>query len=140
MRTKLFGVYDRYTCFVTIIFLILLFLILYGKIRKHIDKDVDKETTNGESIMSMSIKEMTEEQIVKAIGSTWFELNDDDREDGKLLFETRENGNVGDESYGEEDYNEAVRILPMLRSAFPRQNFEGSVCDEFVIITITDKC
>lgn len=87
----------------------------------------------------VSMQNITEEQLKKATGPTWFEFNDDDREEGTLSLETREHGDVGSEEYSEVDLQEAGRILPLLRKAFPNQTFTGDTCDEFVIITIRDR-
>ncbi len=56
-----------------------------------------------------------------------------------LSFETRDNGNVGEEEYGEEDYTAAENIQKLLNNTFDNINIDIDVCDEWVILNVEVK-
>ena len=71
---------------------------------------------------------------------SWFQLDGDleDFEDGNvLLFATRYHGNVGDERFGQKDWDEAKRIMNKVREEFSGIMYHDiSTCDEWVNIEI----
>ena len=65
-----------------------------------------------------------------------FDLDDDD--DNCLDYSTRENGNVGDEEYGEDDFIEAHRMAIMLENSFGSAVVtDVETCDEWVFLHIS---
>ena len=76
------------------------------------------------------------DEIKKLIGPTWFDVENDD--DDSVSLSTREHGDVGEEEPGQEDIDEARRIL---RAVNASSEFKATadVCDEWVSIEITKK-
>jgi hypothetical protein len=77
--------------------------------------------------------------------NSWFQLDGDleDFEDGNvLLFATREHGNVGDERFGQKDWDEAERVMVALLKEFDDKilQIDVTTCDEWVNIEIELKC
>ena len=73
--------------------------------------------------------------------NSWFQLDGDleDFDDGdELLFATRDNGNVGDETFGQKDWDEGQRLLVDLMREFGEKinGFNLDTCDEWVNLTI----
>lgn len=73
--------------------------------------------------------------VRSVIGSTWFDVLD---EDGRILLESRDYGDVGEETAGQTDVKEGRRILHALRDRFPLDDFQSSldVCDEWVTVEL----
>lgn len=69
--------------------------------------------------------------IKSTIGRTWFSI---DEEDDQFVLESRDYGDVGEETAGQTDITEAKRILAALRAAGVRCSAE--VVDEWVIVTV----
>ena len=63
-------------------------------------------------------------------------LDADDIEGNTLSFATRDNGNVGEEEYGEEDYTHAITLKSKLLNEFKNITVEIDTIDEWVILTI----
>lgn len=55
---------------------------------------------------------------------------------GGLNFSTRENGNVGDETYGDEDLQKAYELKKSLLDNFEGITVEVETCDEWVYIYV----
>ena len=75
-------------------------------------------------------------EIVKFLRSltTWF----DTELDGDLvILSTREHGNVGEETVGDEDIAEARRIITELKAKFPKAKIDAEAVDEWVTVTVT---
>ena len=73
--------------------------------------------------------------------NSWFELDgdlEDYDEDEALMFTTRDNGDVGDESYGDKDWDEAERVMIALLKEFGDKilQIDVTTCDESVNIEI----
>jgi hypothetical protein len=67
---------------------------------------------------------------------SWFHC--DDEEDNRILFATRENGNVYNESAGRKDINEAIRLKNAIRKKYPNEfEFEIETVDEWVHLTVS---
>jgi len=56
-----------------------------------------------------------------------------------LTFETRDNGDVGEEVYGEEDYKEAVRLQNILLKKFDGISINIDTVDEWILLEIRIK-
>jgi hypothetical protein len=71
----------------------------------------------------------------KTIGRTWFDLIESQ---DSLCFETREHGDIGEETYGEADLTEARRIFNALKEVYPPEFYiyDLDTCDEWVTLTI----
>jgi hypothetical protein len=77
--------------------------------------------------------------------NSWFQLDGDleDFDDGdELLFATRDNGNVGDETFGQKDWDEGQRLLVDLMREFGEKinGFNLDTCDEWVNLEVVLKC
>ena len=73
--------------------------------------------------------------------NTWFQLDGDIEDfegESDLIFTTRENGNVGDEMFGEKDWNEAERIMLEIIREFGHliKSQTITTCDEWVNLEI----
>jgi len=78
------------------------------------------------------------EKIAKEIGkfiddNSWFDIYDTD---GIVLCRTRENGCCGDEEYGDEDEEEAQRILKLVMAKFDGIISDIEFVDEWVHISV----
>ena len=100
---------------------------------EEVDREIEsrvelEEIRNIES--TESISDPTENQeIVKWIEeNSWF-MSDDDN-----AVTTRDHGNTGNESPGNEDIEEANRIVRILREKYPDYNFHPDIVDEWVQI------
>lgn len=72
--------------------------------------------------------------IKTLIGDTWFDIDDDD---DQLILESREFGDVGAETAGDKDVNEAKRIIKDVKRHFgDTLHISWDIVDEWVIITI----
>lgn len=69
---------------------------------------------------------------------SWFEVDDDETE-GFLSFETRENGDVGEEQPGEADIAEARRLGREIVQKFPELGCALDTCDEWVSLNVFPK-
>lgn len=82
------------------------------------------------------------EKIVKFVQkNSWFELDgdiEDFEDDNELIFTTRRNGNVGDETYGQKDFDEGIRIMLEVMGEFGHliRQYEVTTCDEWVNLEI----
>jgi hypothetical protein len=73
--------------------------------------------------------------------NTWFQLDgspEDFDDEDMLIFSTREHGNIGYETYGQEDWDEGKALLPKLIGEFGHliRGQELTTCDEWVNIEI----
>ena len=64
--------------------------------------------------------------------TSWFTHNN--TEDNRLSFSTRENGNVGDETPGKEDFKKAHELAIDIKKSFDIVNVEISSVDEWVYL------
>lgn len=82
------------------------------------------------------------EEIIKYIHkNSWFQLDgyiEDFEWDNELIFATRRHGNVGDETYGQEDWDEGSRIMLEVMRNFNHliKIYHLTTCDEWVNIEI----
>ena len=76
---------------------------------------------------------VTREQIQKAIGRTWFDVED---QGDFWAVTSREHGDVGAGTPGDEDLKEGHRIHDILLKAFPGVKVEYSPVDEWVSIDV----
>lgn len=80
------------------------------------------------------LREKVKEFVLK---NSYFEGTNDD-EDSELRFTTRENGDVGNETPGEEDWQELIRIIRLLKSEFPdKLKCAGETVDEWTDLVIS---
>jgi len=82
------------------------------------------------------------EKVVKFIcdQKTHFTLADDDLISTATIFETRANGDVGNEEPSEIDYEEGVRLAKLVQKKFPNEfKLSVSTCDEWVSLEIEEK-
>ena len=63
------------------------------------------------------MSELVEKIKLFVAKNSYLEVSDDD--DDEVRFTTRQNGNVGDEEPGQEDWNEIVRVAKLLKVEFP---------------------
>ena len=70
---------------------------------------------------------------------SYFDLEDED--ESSLSYATRDNGDVGEEEYGMEDYTHARKIKKALILQFGNHKVSVSIdtCDEWVYVQITVK-
>ena len=69
---------------------------------------------------------------------TTLDFEDDNSEDFRLSFATRENGDVCEEEYSDIDYRDAVRVKKALINTFKDKiNVDIETCDEWVLLSIT---
>jgi len=101
-------------------------------------KIANRSAINNLKHIDMKIKLNDHSKILEFIGKTdtWFDLHTD-VDEATIVFATRENGNVGDERIGEEDWQEAIRLADLINSNFPNYNWEVVSCDEWVNLTLT---
>lgn len=57
----------------------------------------------------------------------------------EMIFSTRRNGNVGDETHGEADHREGLKLKKSLELAFPSISAKVEPQDEWVILTVSMK-
>ena len=85
------------------------------------------------------------EKIINYIHkNSWFQLDGDLEDfegDDELLFATRQHGNVGDETFGEDDWDEGERLIVDLMREFGNyiKGFNLDTCDEWVNLQVTLK-
>ena len=72
---------------------------------------------------------MKQEVIDFVEKNSWFEW-----ERNNNMFGTRRHGDVSEETFSEKDYQEALRIVKLLKEKFPQHKFEIDTVDEWVII------
>tara|TARA_R110000803_G_scaffold152965_2_gene217905 strand:+ start:269 stop:763 length:495 start_codon:yes stop_codon:yes gene_type:complete len=80
------------------------------------------------------------DEVVKFVKTirTWFEIYDED-DTYEVMIHTRDNGSVGDEEAGEEDIEEANRLLKLIKKKFPKLDYDIEVVDEWVHLTVKPK-
>lgn len=77
--------------------------------------------------------------------NSWFDFDGDiddlDEDDKDLLFMTRENGCVGDEEIGQEDWDEGERVLLLVMGKYGHliRQYNLDTTDEWVNLQITLK-
>lgn len=80
---------------------------------------------------------MKNKEIIKYVeDNSWFECDVD--EEDYLSFTTRRHGNNYREEYGEEDLEEAYRIIKQVKHQFKNLDISVDTCDEWVNIEITN--
>lgn len=67
---------------------------------------------------------------------TWLDEGDHTNEVDDLLFATRDNGNVGDETPGAADFKEARRVAQLVEASFPQVQTSVESVDEWVELAI----
>lgn len=113
--------------------------LLILKILKSLEKQ--KQNASGQ-LFGIVIEEdiVFPTELVKFVESnSWFTLDsdeDDFENDGKLLFATRDNGNVGNETVGIKDYDEAKRVVLLLNEKFEGIELDIELVDEWVHINV----
>lgn len=96
-----------------------------------------EERSEGSEPRSEKIK-----KVVKFIceQKTHFQLADDNFISTATMFETRDNGDVGEEEYGMADVKEAQRLAKLVNEKFPNEfKMNLSTCDEWVTLEISEK-
>ena len=76
---------------------------------------------------------LTTTEVKAAIGNTWFDAQDDN---GKIMLDTRDHGNLGEETPGKKDIEEGRRITKALKAAYPQHEVSFEIVDEWVIVDI----
>lgn len=66
--------------------------------------------------------------------NSWFEFEYED--ENEILFSTRANGNVGDETPGQKDLNEAARLKREFAKHYPTLTIDIEEVDEWVHLTV----
>jgi len=90
-------------------------------------------SAQGEHGSAVSLKDV---ELFFASQRTWFEH--DQTNPGHILYGTRENGSVGDEEAGREDWREAVRLKKVLLKRFGQAiEVEVSTVDEWVHLEVS---
>jgi len=70
--------------------------------------------------------------------NSWFD--EDDHDEDSVSFSTRESGDVGEETYGKEDFAKAVELKAALVAKYGEAiNVEIEAVDEWVLITVRMK-
>ena len=59
--------------------------------------------------------------------------------DREVTFSTRENGDVGEDEYGQEDYEQAVGLRNHILAKVPDITIEIDTCDEWVMMHFKEK-
>jgi hypothetical protein len=74
-------------------------------------------------------------KVKELIGRTWFDFEETETE---ITLDTRDSGDVGEETPGAEDIAEARRIMKAIRTVFPKETHltDWETCDEWVSVTI----
>lgn len=96
----------------------------------------------------MKLKQYLNESIPKGVlknvhkflnsQRTWFQ--DDDSDEKTVVFTTRDNGDVGSEEPGEEDFKEAQRLAKLVRKKFKNKvNVQIDDVDEWTFLEVTEK-
>lgn len=81
------------------------------------------------------MSELKEKIKLFVANNSYLELSDDDS--NEVRFTTRQNGNVGDEEPGQEDWNEIVRVAKLLKVEFPNQlKCNGETIDEWTDLIV----
>ena len=79
------------------------------------------------------MKEEFQRRVIGFVKSqSYFSLADHGEEG--LVFETRDNGNVGDEEPGQHDIDEACKLRKSLAENFPGHKVTIDVIDEWVMV------
>lgn len=76
------------------------------------------------------------ESVKKQIGSTWMDVEDNQ---DRIIFDTRQNGDVGASRPGKPDIDEARRLAGLLKKSFPYHEVGLDVVDEWVLVDIKKK-
>lgn len=84
------------------------------------------------------MSELREKVKAFVLNNSYLEdANDDEDEDGELRFTTRENGDVGNETPGDKDWQELVRVSRLLKAEFPNQiKCFGETVDEWTDLIV----
>jgi hypothetical protein len=81
------------------------------------------------------MSELVEKIKLFVAKNSYLEVSDDDEDE--VRFTTRQNGNVGDEEPGQEDWNEIVRVAKLLKAEFPNQlKCTGETIDEWTDLIV----
>ena len=81
------------------------------------------------------MSELVEKIKLFVAKNSYLEVSDDDEDE--VRFTTRQNGNVGDEEPGQEDWNEIVRVAKLLKVEFPDQlKCTGETIDEWTDLIV----
>ena len=83
------------------------------------------------------MSELREKVKAFVLKNSYFEDANDDDEDDDLRFTTRENGDVGNETPGDEDWKELMRVVRLIRENFPDQTkCFGETIDEWTDLIV----
>lgn len=86
-----------------------------------------------ETATEATVKEVTREQIRKAIGQTWFDIED---QGDFWTVSSRQYGDMSNDTPGQEDIKEGHRLHDILLKAFPGVQIEYGGADEWVTIDV----
>jgi len=83
------------------------------------------------------MSELREKVKAFVLKNSYFEDANDDDEDDDLRFTTRRNGDVGNETPGDEDWKELMRVVRLIRENFPDQTkCFGETIDEWTDLVV----
>ena len=71
--------------------------------------------------------------VKTAVGGTWFDIEE---EADTIRLDTRDHGDVGEETPGKKDVEEGRRIAKALKTAFPTHEVGLEAVDEWVVVDI----
>jgi len=83
------------------------------------------------------MSELREKVKAFVLKNSYFEDSNDNDEDDDLRFTTRQNGDVGNETPGDEDWQELMRVVRLIRVEFPNQTkCFGETIDEWTDLIV----
>lgn len=85
---------------------------------------------------NQSTKTVEFEEVKSLVGKTWLEAQDDG---DRIIFDTREHGDVGRGRVGGNDVAEARRVAFILKKNFPHHDVDMDAIDEWVVVGIKKK-
>ena len=88
-----------------------------------------------ESVGSVTDRVEKVKKVVK--DNSYFDFSQYDKEHDSLLFNTRENGDVGEEQASDIDVEEGRRLAKLLRVEFPDLKVSMEVVDEWVHVNVS---
>ena len=99
----------------------------------------DKKVENLDEIITNEAKvdKMKEWRKYVLENSSWFEDHSEEEPfNNEIILVTRDNGSVGDEEVGEEDVDEAKKIIKKVVAKYPKTQYELEEVDEWVYLRL----
>lgn len=100
---------------------------------KQQERNLKSAIRRREGTTEAAVKEVTREQIRKAIGQTWFDIED---QGDFWTVSSRQYGDMSNDTPGQEDIREGHRLHDILLKAFPGVQIEYGGADEWVTIDV----